>query len=245
MIYYLACAIIGYLIGSIPFGYILVKLKKGVDIRKLGSGNIGATNVARVLGVPWGILCFLLDTAKGYIPTAYIITYHPFYHPIISSYSSNGETTFFSVIWAMSPAFGIPIGVGIIMGHLFPLYLQFRGGKGVATSLGVFMAIVPISTFIAFVIWLIFFVALRYVSVSSIIAAISLPLTSLIIYDYSFRVQGLMLYRNIYIVITCFIASILIITKHIPNIKRLIAGTEPKVMLWGKKPQTAGTDEHK
>jgi len=212
MIYYIIYAVIGYLIGSIPFGYIIVKLLKGIDIRTVGSGNIGATNVARVLGLKWGVLCFILDADKGLLPTLAVL----FIHPIILGDNNINMTV------------GLPVGLGIIIGHLYPIYIRFQGGKGVATSLGVFLALAFIPTIIAIVIWLIFFLSFRYVSLASIIAAISLPI--------SFRLMV-----NLYpkfgespIIIACLFVAFLVVGRHIPNIKRLIKGTEPKVRLWGK-----------
>ncbi|MBI4711740.1 MAG: glycerol-3-phosphate 1-O-acyltransferase PlsY [Planctomycetes bacterium] len=248
MIYYIICAVTGYLIGSIPFGYILVKLIKGIDIRTVGSGNIGATNVARVLGLPWGILCFLLDTAKGFLTAWYIfdlvlLLQHYF---VGDSYNNFGHDI---IISCVGPT--IPIGLTVIIGHLFPVYIRFRGGKGVATGLGVFLALMPKSTLIALGIWLVFLLTLRYVSLASIMAAIALAISCY--YEiYMFSQYGIYMFSQtvftikyeewwkceVISLISISLVSLLIILKHIPNIKRLIVGTEPKVRLWGKKSST-------
>jgi len=242
MIYYIICAVAGYLIGSIPFGYILVKLRKGVDIRTLGSGNIGATNVGRVIGWPWGILCFLLDAAKGFIPTLYVFFNLSLSPQVMYELSQNDPYTHYSVYFPEAGS-AIAIGLGIILGHLFPVYIRFKGGKGVASALGVFSALTSNATMIAFIVWLIFFLALRYISFASIMAAISLPISFAWVTQFEYpRIWEY--YYTIPLLATCIFVALLVIIKHIPNIKRLIAGTEPKVRLWGAKPQI-NTDEHK
>ncbi|MDI6733161.1 MAG: glycerol-3-phosphate 1-O-acyltransferase PlsY [Planctomycetota bacterium] len=237
MIYYIIYAVAGYLIGSIPFGYIIVKLVKGIDIRTVGSGNIGATNVGRIAGWPWGILCFLLDAAKGFIPTFYIVINNDYSFVlwgISITYTSDG-------VILSNTTIGIPIALGIILGHLFPVYIRFRGGKGVATGLGVFLALFFLPTTGAVVVWLIFLLILRYVSLASIMAVISLPLW----FAWMIEVYVPRLWSDVLpLMIFCIAIAMLVIIKHIPNIKRLIKGTEPKVRLWGNKPQI-NTDEHR
>jgi glycerol-3-phosphate acyltransferase PlsY len=227
--YYIICAVIGYLIGSIPFGYIIVKLRKGIDIRTVGSGNIGATNVGRVAGLGWGILCFLLDTAKGFFPTALI--------PYNLELLILGSITNYS----------LAVGLGIIIGHLFPVYIRFRGGKGVATALGVFLVLTYLyPAFAAIVIWLLVFLLFRYVSLASIIAAVSLPISYWLLSNFGSKLWGetAKVWKEPRILVACLLVTLLVIIRHIPNIKRLIKGTEPKVELWGKKPQI-NTDEHR
>lgn len=259
-----AYCIIGYIVGSIPFGHIIVKLKKGVDIRTLGSGNIGATNVGRILGWPWGVLCFLLDAGKGFIPVAFVIINYfniNYTNLTILSYDySSGFISCHPLEYYDSVDIGMYLGLGVIIGHMFPIYIGFKGGKGVATGLGVFLALAPISTIIAFIIWVIFLWVFGYVSLASIVAAITLPLSYWSKIDYKSydivrnayfnedslwgeSLKVLFNYHNA-VFIFCIIVAALIIYKHIPNIKRLIAGTEPKVKLWGAKPQI-NTDEHK
>jgi glycerol-3-phosphate acyltransferase PlsY len=230
--YYIICALAGYLIGSIPFGYIIVKLAKGIDIRTVGSGNIGATNVGRVLGWPAGIGCFLLDMSKGIsatlLPT--IITKLT----VISTESGPGDTEI--TLGMIFFLFGGLTGLFAIIGHLYPVYLKFRGGKGVATALGVFIICSFYPTIIALVIWLVVFFALRYISLASIIAAFSFPfaiyyhyydLLSLLGFCFGFYTP--FKFSELIWYILYLIIPILIIVRHIPNIKRLIAGTEPKI----------------
>jgi glycerol-3-phosphate acyltransferase PlsY len=235
MIYYLVCAIVGYLIGSIPFGYIIVKLVKGIDVRTVGSGNIGATNVARFLGMPWGILCFILDVAKGFVPTFYILSNLTFSPQVMYKIPPRHPDIDFSSVYFPVTESAIAIGLGLILGHLFPVYIRFRGGKGVATALGVFLAITQFLPVIPIVllIWLIFFLLLRYVSFASIMAAIALPIVFWWQSQYNFPCMWEM-HFTIPVMGICIVASILVIIKHIPNIKRLIKGTEPRVNLWGK-----------
>jgi glycerol-3-phosphate acyltransferase PlsY len=141
--------ILAFLLGSIPFGYIL-GLVKGIDIRKHGSGNVGATNIARVLGKPYGIAVYILDFLKGYIPTAIAVGF----------YGLNSDTTFLTAL-------------GAILGHMFSPFLGFKGGKGVATASGVLFAISPLLGFITLTIWFIVYKLTGYVSVGSIVAAFS------------------------------------------------------------------------
>lgn len=234
---YIITSIVAYFIGSIPFGYIIGKIVKGVDIRTLGSGNIGATNVARVIGLPWGILCLLLDAAKGFIPTLYVLLHSG---QIINITLQSPDDIWGEVDITLASI----IGLAIIVGHLYPVYLRFKGGKGVATSLGVFMAMAVIPFFtnmliVAITIWIVFFVSLRYVSLASIMAAVSLPLYFYFLMDtlpYFITCD----YDCPYPLLTffvCVIISVLIIIRHIPNIKRLIKGTEPKVSVWRTKEQ--------
>ena len=184
----ISCVLVGYLIGGIPFGYILVKLKKGVDIRTLGSGNIGATNVGRVIGWPWGVLCFLLDAIKGYVPTVFIFSqslgiygdFVPGGMEIDGVMYGGMDIDYFCINIIGS----ICAGLGLIMGHLFPVYLRFRGGKGVATALGVFLVIAPYPTIIATGIWILSLIISRYVSLSSIIASVSLVTSSILLSDF-------------------------------------------------------------
>jgi len=234
ILYYLVCAVIGYLIGSIPLGYIIVKLKKGIDIRTVGSGNVGATNVGRIAGWPWGILCFLLDATKGLFPTLYVMLNLSLSPQVMYSMPHSNPHEFSNVYLPMMEN-AIAIGLGLIIGHLFPIYIRFKGGKGVATALGVFLAITQFLPMIPIIllIWLIFFLLLRYVSLASIMAAIALPIVFWWQSQYNFpRIWEI--HFTIPIMGACIVASILVVIKHIPNIKRLIKGTEPKLKLWGK-----------
>jgi glycerol-3-phosphate acyltransferase PlsY len=234
MIYYIICAVVGYLIGSIPFGYILVKLIKGIDIRTVGSGNIGATNVGRVLGWPFGIIVFLLDAAKGLFPTLYVML-NLSLSPQVMFKLPQSNPNVFSAVYFPDAGSAISIGLGIILGHLFPIYIRFKGGKGVATALGVFLVLTHFQILPVFIIWLIVFIVFRYVSVASIIAVISLPITFWWKAQYEYpRIWET--HFTIPVMIACILATVFVIIRHIPNIKRLIKGTEPKVN-FRKKPQ--------
>jgi glycerol-3-phosphate acyltransferase PlsY len=209
----------GYLLGSVPFG-LLIGLSRGVDIRKEGSGNIGATNVSRILGRKWGIFCFFLDIAKGLIPVLLTL----FYLQRIGEIESG----------AMSPmAQGALLftGAACILGHIFSIFLRLRGGKGVSTWLGVLLGIWPYFTVTAvFVlcIWAAVWGITRYVSLASIMAAIAFPVGFFVlVYRIeSWELEGLWLLFTF----SCLMAG-LIILRHRSNIVRLLAGTEPR----GKK----------
>jgi len=145
-----------YLYGSVPFGFVAAKLIKGVDIRQTGSGNIGATNAARVLGFKFFPLIFLLDVSKGLLPTL-----------------AAGRLV---AAGAYDPSpFVILTAVAAMLGHVFPIYLNFRGGKAVATSTGVFLALAPWALLIAAGVWAFIFAVSRYVSLASMTAAVVLP----------------------------------------------------------------------
>lgn len=153
---YILIAAASYLLGSIPFGFLVAKAK-GVDIRKVGSCNIGATNVFRTLGKGPGILTFVLDALKGFVSTFWI--------PALAVMLCGGE---------VNSNMKLLGGLIAVVGHTWPLFLGFKGGKGVATSAGMLLGIVPAAVGIAFAAWVLFFLLTRYVSVASIVAAIVL-----------------------------------------------------------------------
>ncbi|GAG37417.1 unnamed protein product, partial [marine sediment metagenome] len=190
--------LIGYLLGSVPFGIIISRLYK-LDIRKVGSGNIGATNVFRNLGAIPGITVFILDVAKGAIPV--YISYLLIPPDISFKY------------WGF-----ILVGAIAVMGHMYPAYLKFKGGKGGATSLGVLIGLMPDVAVIAALIFLAAFFLTRFVSASTMTTAIAVTIGI-----------WLTLKPTEYLVIS-FIVTAFIIYKHVPNIKRILSGTEPKVM---------------
>lgn len=181
-----------YIFGSIPFGF-LVGLSKGVDIRKLGSGNIGATNVSRVLGKKLAFIVMLGDIFKGFFPV-WLAQYLKFSDYIV-----------------------ITAGLLAVLGHCLPIWLKFKGGRGVATGLGVMIGISPAIAGLAFVIWLLIAGLTGYVSVASTVAAISAPIL-LATFHKSLLYIGLGL-----------LLTILIIIRHIPNYRRLIKGTEHRL----------------
>ena len=188
--------VISYFLGSIPFGYLIVRLSHGRDVRSSGSGNIGATNVTRVAGRPAGLATFLLDGGKGYL--AVWLAIHWFHA---------------DVLWVMIAA------VVAVLGHMFSCWLKFRGGKGVATGLGVFLPISWQAMAAAVILWLIVLAFWRYVSLASIAAAAALPF---LVYAFYAPHHG----PPLPVSLGSTIVAVLIILKHSDNIHRLIAGKE-------------------
>jgi len=197
--------LLGYVLGSIPFGYLLVRAQSGGDLRAMGSGNIGATNVARMAGWPTGVMTLILDAAKGFFAVWLI------------GHFSNGN------IRLMMYA-----GLAAILGHLFPVWLGFSGGKGVATALGVFLAICWPAAAVAVAVFVIVALFWRYVSLASISAAAALPLLVYVLYAPRHAPPAA-------VSAGALLAAILIIIKHRENIERLMAGTEPPFELRRKK----------
>lgn len=193
---------IGYLLGSIPFGYLAGRMAK-IDIRAHGSGNIGATNVLRVLGRPWGYTVFALDFLKGAAAVA-----------LVSSFAANQFAVSKDII-------AILAAVTAVLGHVFPVWLGFRGGKAVATSLGVVCALAPFSALVVAIVWALVFLLSRYVSVASLVAAISLPIVAGLsgFFEKSVNVPLLIFFSAL---------ALLIALRHRGNIVRLLAGTEPR-----------------
>ena len=192
--------IVAYLIGSIPFGYLIVRGKIGADIRKTGSGGTGATNVSRRAGKVAGVLTLVLDALKG---AAAVL--------IAQTLSGNG--------WVVTAA-----GVAVIVGHIFPVWLGFRGGKGVATGAGVFLMLMPVALLCAGVIFLAIVLSTRYVSLGSMIAAATIPL---FVWLQTVFVAPLTDLRPL---LTAAIAgALLIIFAHRGNIERLARGTESQI----------------
>jgi glycerol-3-phosphate acyltransferase PlsY len=187
----IALVVSAYLLGSVPSGYILGSMA-GVDVRKVGSGNVGATNVARVLGKGRGALTLVADVAKGWLPV------------------------FAAVQLEMSLSAVTLAGTAVFLGHLYSIFLRFEGGKGVATAMGVFLALAPSLTMVLLVIFAVTAAASRLVSLASITAAIAAPM--------SLWIAG---YPPMVIAMGGFIAA-MITWRHRANIQRLLAGTEPK-----------------
>ncbi|MBN1974289.1 MAG: glycerol-3-phosphate 1-O-acyltransferase PlsY [Sedimentisphaerales bacterium] len=211
-------AIIGaYLIGSIPFGLIIAKAH-GKDLRSIGSGNIGATNVSRALGRKWGYICFVLDVLKGLIPMLAML---PLAAPI--SLQSHAQKIIILFLW-------LAVGCAAILGHIFPVYVKFKGGKGVATSFGIAIGLWPyytICALIAGLMWIATVLIWRYVSLSSIIAAVTFPLALIvmIILRPDWHIAALWP-----LLIPAVAIPAMVIFRHRENIKRLRAGTESKVL---------------
>ena len=192
--------ILSYLIGAIPNGYVIGKVFFKKDIREFGSGNTGATNSFRVLGKPAGFIVTFLDIFKGFITV---------FFPLWFSVHAQGPiSTFFT--------HGLIVGIFAIIGHVYPIYLKFKGGKAVATSAGVVLGVNPILLLILAVIFFGILYLTKYVSLSSIIAAISCVIGSLIIHDY------------ILFGMSAFV-SIILIFRHRSNIIRIFKGEEPKI----------------
>lgn len=213
----------GYLLGSVPFG-LLIGLSRGVDIRKAGSGNIGATNVSRILGRKWGIFCFFLDVAKGLVPVLIALLY---LRSIGEAKAGTMSLTGQGVI--------LLSGGACILGHMFSIYLRFRGGKGVATSLGVVLGVWPYFTLTAlfsFLIWVAVWGISRYVSLASIVAAISFPVGFAVLV---YQIDGWELGQLWLLFAFSCLMAVLILFRHRSNIVRLLAGTENR----GKKNDTA------
>jgi acyl phosphate:glycerol-3-phosphate acyltransferase len=213
-----AIAIIAsYLIGSIPFG-LIITAAHGKDLRKIGSGNIGATNVARALGKKWAYVCFVLDLLKGLLPMLLI-------QPLAEAYPGQSQTEYVTLMFLW-----LAVGCAAIIGHIFPIYLKFKGGKGVATSFGVALGIWPyftISALFAVCIWLVVVLIWRYVSLASIIASIAFPvfLLSAIVFNQSWQFTALWP-----LVIASIAIPLMVIIRHRENIKRLLAGTEHQIL---------------
>ncbi len=188
---------LSYLLGSIPFGYLLTKAFTGTDIRKAGSGNIGATNVFRKNRVV-GVLTLLLDAGKGYLAVA------------VAGWLGGG------VGWQCGAA------VAAIVGHVFTVFLVFKGGKGVATGFGAFLALTPVPVGTTMVVFFLTAALTRYVSLASILATAAYPLWVYLYHEPSIAFWAAM------------IGAMLIIAKHHQNIRRLLAGTEAKFPLGGR-----------
>ncbi len=197
--------IASYLIGAIPFGYLVARWR-GIDIFGQGSGNIGATNVGRVLGRRFGILVFLLDFAKGALPVV-----------VATWIARRGELDL------PKDALSVSAGLAAVLGHLFPIYLRFHGGKGVATGAGVVLVLLPWPAFGALLTWIAVLCATRYVSLSSLLAAMVLCVIRLISAPAPLGIEELTLTWF------CFTAAALVFARHSTNISRLLNGNENRL----------------
>jgi acyl phosphate:glycerol-3-phosphate acyltransferase len=197
--------LLGYALGSIPFGYLLVRARSGGDVRAMGSGNIGATNVARTAGLPIGVATLLLDAGKGYFAVW------------LAGHFSGGN------IRIMMYA-----GLAAILGHVFPVWLKFSGGKGVATALGVFLMISWAAVAAAVAVFAIVVLFWRYVSLASVSAAAALPLLVYLLYAPGHAPPAAVTAGTL-------LAAALVIVKHRGNIERLMAGTEPRFEMGRKE----------
>jgi len=203
----IVCALVfaSYLLGSIPFGYLLVRLRSGRDVRSVGSGNIGATNVVRAAGWSTGVATLILDLAKGMFAVW------------LAGHFSDGN------IRIMMFA-----GLAAILGHIFPVWLKFSGGKGVATALGVFLMISWTAVAAAVAVFAIVVLFWRYISLASVSAAAALPLLVYLLYAPGHGPPTTVTAGTL-------LSSVLIIVKHRKNIERLMAGTEPRIEMGRKE----------
>ncbi|HDF5414039.1 TPA: glycerol-3-phosphate 1-O-acyltransferase PlsY [Staphylococcus aureus] len=192
--------LLSYLIGAFPSGFVIGKLFFKKDIRQFGSGNTGATNSFRVLGRPAGFLVTFLDIFKGFITV-----FFPLWLPV---HADGPISTFFTN--------GLIVGLFAILGHVYPVYLKFQGGKAVATSAGVVLGVNPILLLKLAIIFFIVLKIFKYVSLASIVAAICCVIGSLIIQDYI-------------LLVVSFLVSIILIIRHRSNIARIFRGEEPKI----------------
>ncbi len=220
---YILAIVVGYLLGSTPVGYLLAKAH-GVDIFKAGSGNPGATNVKRVLGRKAGNTVFFLDALKGALAAgwpmlmAYLST--RFYSSPGSAQSTN-TVQYVRDLWNAAQMLGLVSLCAAVVGHSFSIYTKFRGGKGVATTAGGLVVLMPISCAVGAVVWLIAFYSTRFVSVGSILAALAVPLASWI--------GG----NPLPVSLVATAVGLFVVFRHRENIKRLLNGTENKFV---KKP---------
>jgi glycerol-3-phosphate acyltransferase PlsY len=196
--------LIGYLIGSFPAGYFAGRIA-GIDIRTVGSGNVGATNVLRVLGKRFGYPVFLVDFGKGI--AAVVLA-----RVMAKSGGSSENTVELASMLA---------GICAVVGHSFPLWLKFRGGKGFATSIGVLFALVPLAAAIVCIVWVVTFEIGRYVSLASVVAAVALPISVAVMFFLHRVNTPVLLYFSI-----CLAA--VIVVRHRSNLSRLAKGTEPR-----------------
>jgi glycerol-3-phosphate acyltransferase PlsY len=219
IIVFLLLPLAGYLLGAIPFGY-LIGRAHGVDVRTAGSGNIGSTNVGRILGRKWGILCFFLDVGKGFLPVWWAGRY---LYEVQGPAESTGLSVHLQLAWLLAAA-------ACIVGHMFSVYLRFRGGKGVATSLGAVLGVWPYFTLtgvIVFLIWAAVWGTWRYVSLASITAALAFPLTFVMLIWRVDRPEWQFSQLTPLFIFSCLMAG-LVLLRHRGNIRRLLDGTESR-----------------
>ena len=206
---YIVTACVAYLLGSIPTGYLVAK-SRGVDIRTVGSGNIGATNVFRILGKPAGIFVLLVDALKGFVSCVFVgpLVYRLLVGPLPEE---SAALEYLKIVGAFMA----------IMGHNYTCWLKFKGGKGIATSAGAVLSLLPLAFAVSLGTWIVLFAATRYVSVASIGGAFILPFATWLIARGSPRM-----------LVVAAIIGALAIYKHRSNIQRLLSGTESR---FGKK----------
>lgn len=213
MIHTLLIVVVSYLLGSIPFGYLLVRIFRGEDVRQTGSGNIGATNVARTGSKGLAVATLLLDALKGYVAVAHVFhfaSHHPGHVPDYGPHSVY-------ILAALA-------GFCAILGHMFPVWLRFKGGKGVATAVGAFLGIAPAAVGISLLLFVAIVAVTRYVSLGSIAGAAAFPVAAWWLNAAT---------RSPAVLVLMAASSLLIILRHKDNIRRLLAGNENR--FGGKK----------
>ena len=214
VVVYIVVGLGAYLLGSIPFGFLVAKAK-GVDIRSVGSGNIGATNAMRVLGKPAGIFVLLMDAAKGYVACTLI---PPLVWNWLAPHYSGLFQYFHNTSVENQMKYYLVAGIFAVLGHNYPCWLKFKGGKGIATSAGVYFALAPWALLVAFIVFILAVLFTKYVSVGSIAAAIALPVT-----------VWVMTPDNLFLGIVTTALGVLAVYKHKSNIQRLMTGTESQL----------------
>lgn len=206
MIHTLLIVVVSYLLGSIPFGYLLVRVFRGQDVRQTGSGNIGATNVARTGSKGLAIATLVLDALKGYLAVAHVFflaAHHPENLPDYGPHSVY-------ILAALA-------GFCAILGHMFPVWLRFKGGKGVATGVGAFLALAPLAVAVVLAVFVAIVATTRYVSLGSIVGSLAFPVAAWWLNPQT---------RSVTILLLISASSLLIIIRHKDNIRRLLAGNE-------------------
>ena len=209
---YAVLILFAYLFGSVPFAFLIGKAQ-GIDLRKVGSGNIGANNAGRTLGKKWGIICFFLDVCKGLLPMLLV--------PLFGLIEQNAGPLQLT-LWLL-------VGCAAVLGHVFSIYLKFKGGKGVATSFGIALGLWPyytICALFAIAIWSVVVLIWRYVSLASIAGSVSFPVVLILAIILK---PGWDFFSLWPLLIAATAIPLMVIIRHRENIKRLLAGTESKI----------------
>jgi glycerol-3-phosphate acyltransferase PlsY len=210
MMKFIVLLMASYLLGAVPFG-LLIAGSHGIDLRKVGSGNIGATNLSRALGKKWAYVCFVLDFTKGLLPT------------IVAGFLLD-DIQGAAGLWAH-----LAVGCAAVVGHIFPVYLRFKGGKGVATSFGVAIGLWPYYTLCAGVVllvWIIVILIWRYVSLASLVASVAFPVVLILAVTF---IPGWEMATLWPLLIVAILIPVLVFIRHRENLSRLLTGTENKV----------------
>jgi acyl phosphate:glycerol-3-phosphate acyltransferase len=202
----LSIVVVSYLLGSIPFGYLLVRIFRGQDVRQTGSGNIGATNVARTGSKGLAVATLLLDALKGYVAVVHVF----FFAPHHGDHLPNSDPTLVYTLAALA-------GLCAILGHMFPVWLRFKGGKGVATAVGAYLGIAPTAVLVVLVLFVAIVSITRYVSLGSMAGAAIFPIAAWWLNPFT---------RTASVMLLIAASSLLIIIRHKDNIRRLLAGDE-------------------